>query len=140
MKSFEELSEREILALAIASEEDDNRVYLTFAEDLHDRYPSTAKVFEEMALVESGHHQMLTDLYQERFGPHILPIRRGDVNFFIKRPPVWLTENLSLDTIRREAELREAEALRLLPEGGQADAGSGHSQALERSCGDRTNA
>ena len=58
MKSFEELSEREILALAIASEEDDNRVYLTFAEDLHDRYPSTAKVFEEMALVEEGHHQM----------------------------------------------------------------------------------
>ena len=49
MKSFEELSEREILALAIASEEDDNRVYLTFAEDLHDRYPSTSKVFEEMA-------------------------------------------------------------------------------------------
>jgi erythrin-vacuolar iron transport family protein len=110
MKSFDDLSEREILALAIASEEDDNRVYLTFAEDLHDRYPSTAKVFEEMALVESGHHQMLTDLYKERFGPNILPIRRGDVNFFIKRPPVWLTENLSLDTIRREAELREAEA------------------------------
>jgi rubrerythrin len=110
MKSFEELSEREILALAIASEEDDNRVYLTFAEDLHDRYPSTAKVFEEMALVEESHHQMLTELYQQRFGSHILPIRRGDVNFFIKRPPVWLTKNLSLDTIRREAELREAEA------------------------------
>ena len=110
MKRFEELSEREILALAIASEEDDNRVYMTFAENLHDSYPSTAKVFEEMATVEAGHRQMLTDLYQERFGPHILPIRRGDVNFFIKRPPVWLTKNLSLDTIRREAELREAEA------------------------------
>ena len=96
--------------MAIASEEDDNRVYLTFAEDLHDRYPSTSKVFEEMALVEASHHQMLTDLYQQRFGSHILPIRRGDVNFFIKRPPVWLTKNLSLDTIRREAELREAEA------------------------------
>jgi len=88
MKSFDDLSEREILALAIASEEDDNRVYLTFAEDLHDRYPSTSKVFEEMALVEESHHQMLTDLYQQRFGSHILPIRRGDVNFFIKRPPV----------------------------------------------------
>ena len=110
MKRFEELSEREILALAIASEEDDNRVYMTFAENLHDSYPSTAKVFEEMAMVEAGHRQMLTDLYQGRFGPHILPIRRGDVNFFIKRPPVWLTKNLSLDTIRREAELREAEA------------------------------
>ena len=60
-------------------------------------------------MVEAGHRQMLTDLYQERFGPHILSIRRGDVNFFIKRPPVWLTKKY-LDTIRREAELREAEA------------------------------
>jgi rubrerythrin len=110
VKGFEELSEREILALAIASEEDDNRVYMTFAESLRDSYPSTAKVFEEMATVEAGHRQMLAELYQERFGLHILPIRRGDVNFFIKRPPVWLTKNLSLDTIRREAELREAEA------------------------------
>lgn len=110
MKSFAQLSEREILALAIASEEDDNRVYMTFAEDLRDRYPSTAKVFEEMAEVEAGHHEMLTNAYTKRFGPNILPIRRGDVNFFIKRPPVWLTKNLSLDTIRKEAELREAEA------------------------------
>jgi rubrerythrin len=73
VKSFAELSEREILALAIASEEDDNRVYMTFAEDLHNRYPSTAKVFEEMAMVEAGHDEMLADLYQKRFGSHILP-------------------------------------------------------------------
>jgi rubrerythrin len=110
LKSFADLSEREILALAIASEEDDNRVYMAFAEDLHDRYPSTASVFEEMALVEASHRRMLADLYEKRFGPHLLAIRRGDVNFFIKRPPVWLTKNLSLDTIRKEAELREAEA------------------------------
>jgi erythrin-vacuolar iron transport family protein len=64
-------------------------------------------VFEEMAMVEAGHDEMLADLYQVRI---ILPIRRGDVNFFIKRSPVWLTKKLSLDTIRREVELREAEA------------------------------
>ena len=110
MKSFAELSEREILALAIASEEDDNRVYMAFAEDLRQRYPSTAKVFEEMAEIEAHHRQMLGAIYEHRFGRHLLPIRRGDVNFFIKRPPVWLTRNLSLKTIRKEAELREAEA------------------------------
>ncbi|WP_026607528.1 iron exporter MbfA [Methylocapsa acidiphila] len=110
MKRFADLSEREILALAIASEEDDNRVYMAFADDLHERYPATAKVFEGMAAVEAGHRRMLMDLYEKRFGSILLPIRRGDVNFFIKRPPVWLTKNLSLDTIRREAELREAEA------------------------------
>jgi len=110
VKSFAELSEREILALAIASEEDDNRVYMAFAEDLRERYPATAKVFEEMAAVEAGHRKMLAEVYEKRFGPHLLPIRRGDVNFFIHRPPIWLTRNLSLETIRKEAELREAEA------------------------------
>lgn len=110
MKKFNELSEREILALAIASEEDDNRVYNCFAEDLRDRYPATAKIFSEMAEVEAGHKEMLLDLYEDRFGRIMLPIRRSDVNFFIKRPPVWLTRNLSLDTIRKEAEIREAEA------------------------------
>jgi rubrerythrin len=110
VKSFAELSEREILALAIASEEDDNRVYMAFAEDLRERYPGTSKIFEEMAEVEAGHRKMLAAVYEQRFGPHLVPIRRGDVNFFIHRPPVWLTRNLSLDTIRKEAEVREAEA------------------------------
>jgi rubrerythrin len=110
VKSFVSLSEREILALAIASEEDDNRVYMAFAEDLRDRYPATAKVFEGMAEAEACHHKLLGELYHERFGPNLVPIRRQDVNFFIKRPPVWLTRNLSLDTIRKEAEIREAEA------------------------------
>jgi rubrerythrin len=110
VKSFASLSEREILSLAIASEEDDNRVYMAFAEDLRDRYPATAKFFESMAEAESGHHAVLIRLYNERFGPNLVPIRRADVNFFLKRPPVWLTRNLSLATIRREAEIREAEA------------------------------
>ncbi len=110
MKSFTSLSEREILALAIASEEDDNRVYMAFAEDLRERYPATAKVFEGMADAEATHHRMLESLYRKRFGPNLVPIRRSDVNFFVKRPPVWLTRNLSLETIRKEAEIREAEA------------------------------
>ncbi|ACB97000.1 iron exporter MbfA [Beijerinckia indica] len=110
MKNFSELSEREILCLAIAGEEEDNRVYSTFAEDLADRYPATAKVFAEMAQTEATHREMLNELYKDKFGPELVPISKGDVNFFIKRPPVWLTRNLSLDTIRREAEIREAEA------------------------------
>jgi len=110
VKSFASLSEREILALAIASEEDDNRVYMAFAEDLRERYPATAKVFEGMAEAEATHSRLLETLYKKRFGPNRVPIRCSDVNFFIKRPPIWLTRNLSLETIRREAEVREAEA------------------------------
>ena len=110
MKCFAELTEREILAVAIASEEDDNRVYQSFAEDLHERYPATANVFTEMAVTESHHKQALTKLYEQRFGPHILPIRRDDVRGFVKRRPIWLKRNLPLKVIRRETEIREAES------------------------------
>ncbi len=110
MKQFSELTEREILALAIDAEEDDQRVYSAFAEDLHERYPSSAKVFSEMARVEASHHDALRKTYQTKFGPNILPIRRADVRGFIKRRPVWLIRNLPLSQIRTEVEVREAEA------------------------------
>src|SRR6201996_3824312 len=110
MKSFAELSEREVLAVAIASEEEDGRIYMTFAEDLRERYPDTAKVFEGMADEERGHRHRLLEVYEQRFGKHLPPIRREDVNGLLRRRPVWLTKNLSLDTIRREAEVMEKQA------------------------------
>ena len=109
MKRFSELSEREILSIAIASEEEDNRVYLMFAEDLRERYPATAQTFAKMAEVEAGHRDKLTALYNERFGPNLVPIRRSDVKSFLWRQPVWLTRNLPLNVIRKESEAREAE-------------------------------
>ena len=112
MKRFSELSEREILSVAVASEEEDNRVYLMFAEDLRDRYPATAQTFAKMAEVEAGHRDRLTALYKERFGPNLVPIRRSDVKSFLWRQPVWLTRNLPLNVIRKESEAREAEAER----------------------------
>jgi rubrerythrin len=112
MKSFADLSEREVLAVAIASEEEDSRIYMTFAEDLAERYPDSAKVFEEMAEEERGHRHMLLELYEQRFGKHLPPIRREDVRGFLRRRPVWLTKNLSLDTVRKEVETMEFEAER----------------------------
>jgi len=112
MKSFADLTEREVLAVAIASEEEDSRIYMTFAEDLAERYPDSAKVFEEMAEEERGHRHMLLELYEQRFGKHLPPIRREDVRGFLRRRPVWLTKNLSLDTVRKEVETMEFEAER----------------------------
>jgi len=112
MKSFADLTEREVLAVAIASEEEDSRIYMTFAEDLAERYPDSAKVFEEMAEEERGHRHMLLELYERRFGKHLPPIRREDVRGFLRRRPVWLTKNLSLDTVRKEVETMEFEAER----------------------------
>jgi erythrin-vacuolar iron transport family protein len=112
MKNFADLSEREVLAVAIASEEEDSRIYMSFAEDLKERYPDSAKVFEEMAEEERGHRHRLLELYEERFGQNLPPIRREDVKGFLRRRPIWLTKNLPLDTVRKEAETMELQAER----------------------------
>jgi rubrerythrin len=108
-KSFNELSEREILALAISLEEEDGRIYRDYAEGLRADYPASAEVFDAMAEEESGHRRMLLDLYRERFGEHIPMIRRDDVRGFVRRRPLWLTRPLGLDAVRRQAEELEAE-------------------------------
>ena len=112
MKNFADLTEREVLAVAISSEEEDSRIYMSFAEDLAERYPESAKIFEEMAEEEKGHRHMLLQMYEQRFGPNLPPIRRDNVKGFLRRRPIWLTKSLSLDTIRKEAETMEFEAER----------------------------
>jgi rubrerythrin len=110
VKNFADLTEREVLAVAISAEEEDSRIYMSFAEDLKERYPDSAKLFEQMAEEERGHRHMLLELYEERFGPNLPPIRREDVKGFLRRRPVWLTKNLPLDTIRKEVETMEMQA------------------------------
>src|SRR6201986_776875 len=110
MKTFAYLSEREVLAVAISSEEEDGRIYMPFAEDLKERYPDSAKIFEEMAEEERGHRHRLLELYAQRFGEHLPPIRREDVKGFFRRRPIWLMKNLPLDIIRKEVETMEQQA------------------------------
>src|ERR1700740_526284 len=112
MKNVADLTERQVLSVAMSAEEEDSRIYMTFAEDLRDRYPDSAKLFEEMAEEERGHRHRLLEMYEERFGQHLPPIRRDDVKGFLRRRPVWLTKNLPLDTIRKQAEVMEFEAQR----------------------------
>src|SRR5213080_5607081 len=83
---------------------------MSFAEDLKERYPDSAKLFEQMAEEERGHRHRLLELYEQRFGAHLPPIRREDVKGFLLRRPIWLTKNLSLDTIRKEVETMELQA------------------------------
>jgi erythrin-vacuolar iron transport family protein len=109
-RRFADLSEREVLALAISNEEDDARIYRTFAEGLRDAYPASAALFDGMAAEEDGHRQRLIDLHAARFGTVIPLIRREHVAGAYARRPVWLTENLGLDRIRAEAHAMEAGA------------------------------
>src|SRR6185369_11437987 len=103
MKSFEQLTEKEILALAISLEEEDERVYADFAEGLRKDFPASAEVFADMRKEESGHRRRLIDLYREKFGEHIPLIRRQDVKGFVQRMPVWLVRPLGLDAVRKQA-------------------------------------
>jgi erythrin-vacuolar iron transport family protein len=109
MKNFDELSERELLALAISLEEEDERIYADFAHSLRENFPDSARAFEEMRVEESGHRRRLQDLYQQKFGEHIPLIRRQDVKGFVERRPVWLRPALSLKAARNEASSMEQE-------------------------------
>lgn len=111
-KAFHDLSEREILALAISLEEDDGRTYGDFANELRAEYPETAATLARMQEEESGHRHRLIELYRSRFGEHIPLIRRGDVKGFVPRKPVWLMKNLSVAQVRREIESMEEETRR----------------------------
>lgn len=112
MKDFSELTERELLALAISLEEEDARIYGDFAEGLAPDFPGSAAVFRGMAREEDTHRHRLLDLYKSRFGDHIPLINRHVVRGFIRRRPVWLSRPLSLDTVRKQAEAMEAETRR----------------------------
>src|SRR5215471_2693639 len=100
MRTFESLSEREMLALAISLEEEDERIYADFAEGLRQDFPATAAMFDGMRVEESGHRRRLIELYQAKFGEHIPLIRRTDVKGFVRRRPMWLTKPLRLDAAR----------------------------------------
>ena len=109
-KKFLDLSEKEILALAISSEEDDASIYRSYADHLRSDYPDSAKIFEDMAKVEDSHRKSLINAYRSRFGENIPLIRREHVSGFYARKPVWLIKNLSIERIRLESEMMERDA------------------------------
>lgn len=111
-RKFSDLSEQEILALAISSEEDDARIYRTYASKLRKEFPGSATVFDEMAIEEDAHRNALIDLHRKRFGDTIPFIRREHVSGYFSRPPVWLIENLGLERMREEALAMEHAAAR----------------------------
>jgi rubrerythrin len=112
MRSFDSLSQREVLALAISLEEEDERIYADFADGLREDFPATAAIFSGMREEESGHRRRLIELTQSKFGEHIPLIRRQDVRGFVDRKPVWLFRPLRLEAVRGMAESMEVETRR----------------------------
>src|SRR4030081_3004049 len=112
LKKFKDLTEKEILAIAIAAEEEDGRIYGEVADALRDEYPSTAQMFEEMSEEEVGPRDRLIAMFRQRFGDHIPLIRRENVKGFLRRNPTWLVRPLGVNVARRQAEVMELEAQR----------------------------
>jgi len=112
VKRFADLTEQEILALAITNEDEDSRIYRGFAEGLRQKYAASAKVFDEMADEEVRHRTMLFELYRSKFGEYLPLSRRHDVKGFISKKPLWLMSPLNLDEVRKFAENMEYEAAR----------------------------
>jgi erythrin-vacuolar iron transport family protein len=112
VKRFADLNEQQILALAISNEDEDNRIYRSFADALRGSYPDTADMYDKMAQEEIGHRDMLLDLHRKKFGDFLPLIRRQDVKGFVPRRPIWLNRTLSLDATRKFAEEMEYETAR----------------------------
>src|SRR5205085_12132458 len=112
VKRFSDLSEQEVLALAITNEEEDSRIYRGFAEGLRKDYPASAKMFDEMAEEEVRHRTMLYDLYREKFGEYLPLVRRQDVKGFVRKKPIWLVQPLGVDEVRKYAADMEYETAR----------------------------
>ena len=112
MKRFADLSEQEVLALAISNEDEDNRIYRSFADALRSSYPDTAAMYDKMAEEEISHRDMLLDLHRKRFGEFLPLIRRHDVKGFVARRPIWLNRPLALDAARKFGEEMEYETAR----------------------------
>ena len=119
MKKLSELTEQEVLALAISAEEEDARIYHHFAERVRENYPASAAIFDEMAQEEREHRNRLYDLYQQKFGEYLPPILRQDVKGFLKRRPLWMQATLTLDAMRQEAEVMELQAARFYEQAAQ---------------------
>ena len=112
LKKFKELTEKEILAIAIAAEDEDGRIYGEFADALREEYPSTAEMFEDMRKEEVVHRDRLIAMFRQRFGERIPLIRREDVKGFLQRRPVWLIRPLGLNVVRKQTEIMELESRR----------------------------
>ena len=102
MKTFNELSEREILALAITQEEEDGKIYGEFVERMRPTHPKTADALAAMRDEESSHRHQLTETYRQKFGDYIPLIRRQDVRGFVNRKPIWMNRVLTVDQVRKE--------------------------------------
>jgi len=120
VKRFADLTEQEVLALAITNEEEDSRIYRGFAEGLREHFAASAELFDRMAEEEAQHRSRLFTLYREKFGEFLPLVRRQDVKGFVQHKPLWLVRPLGLDEVRKYAATMEYETARFYRKAAEA--------------------
>ena len=131
MRDFNSLSEKEVLALAISLEEEDERIYADLVEGLREHFPASAAVFDGMRNEESGHRRRLVELFRLKFGEHIPLIRRQDVRGFVQRQAVWLIQPINLEKVRRQVSAMEVETRRFYERASSRASDAGVRQLLD---------
>lgn len=132
MRSFDTLTDREVLALAIGLEEQDGRIYGDFADGLREHYPATADMLEKIRAEEAKHRDGLIDLFRSRFGNHIPHIRPQDVSGFTQRKAVWLARPLGTATVRKTVREMEDQTRRFYERAATRSQDAGVRQLLNR--------
>ncbi len=110
MRSSTDLTERDLLALAISSEEKDGRAYAGFSHELRDDSPDSARMFADVASEENEHRRRLIDVFAERFGPHIPLVRRQEVRGWVQRKPGRQVRAMGIEAVRRHVQQMERDA------------------------------
>ena len=110
MRSFSDLDQSEVLALAITLGEEHARIYAEYAHSLFETDPAMGQIFAGMAEEEHVHRGTLIDLYQAVHGDHIPLIRPQDVRGFAHHEPIWTREHVDAEEVRSQAERIAQEA------------------------------
>ncbi len=111
-RSVDDLSDAELLALAIGNEEEAARAYSTFADQLREEYPDSSRMFVEMAEEETEHRQLLLETFRKKFGEKLPAIRSEDVRGLTQERPAGLMIGMGAEAMRRQARHMEANAAR----------------------------
>ncbi len=109
---FRQLTEAQLMAVAISAEEEDQRIYSDLAESLRASYPTSAEFFDRLSQEESQHRHRLIEAYRVKFGEHIPLIRRSDVDDFPQRRSLILGKSFRPAQARAEAARMEMDSRR----------------------------
>lgn len=82
LHKLENLTEREILALAVSAAEEDRKIFLSYSEEFKENYPQESLFFLNQAELKKNQYDKLLQVFYRHFGTTVPLIRREDIRGF----------------------------------------------------------